>query len=82
MPAVQIKKIDIVQTPQQQFDNSRNDSAFSGQQSGFQEPDGSPSQFHQGQNNYTDPGGTFENTPAESQASDMQWTDKSINMLI
>lgn len=77
--SVQVKKVEVVQTPQQQFDNSRNESAFSGQQSGFQEQDEAGSQPHQA--GYVEGGNSFEN-PAEPQAPEMQSTDKSINMLI
>ncbi len=77
---VQVKKVEIVSTAQQQgYDTSRDESAFSGQEGGFDRQNNPHSSSqHAG---YHEPSGNFENFSGPAQ-SDMQMTEKSINMLI
>lgn len=79
--SIQIRKIDVVQTPQQQFDNSRNDSAFSGQESGFYQhnnPQSHPGHGDRGS------AAAFEQTTetAQSLQTELAGSEKSINLLI
>ena len=77
---VQVKKVEVVLTAQQQgYDTAREESAFSGQEGGFDRQNNPHSSSHH--TGYHEPSGNFENF-SQSTQSDMQMTEKSINMLI
>lgn len=77
--SVQIKKVEVVLTGQQGYDTSRDESAFSDQESGFEQQNNP----HSSGNNsgYHEPDTNFD-TSSEPVQSDMHVTEKSINMLI
>lgn len=78
--AIQIKKVEVVSTDQQQgYDTSREESAFSGQEGGFDQQDNPHSSSHR--TGYHEPSANFDNF-TESAQSSTPMTEKSINMLI